>query len=83
MVGLNCWITDDSETALRTDLSCQAPDVPNKTGNSYKKTGPPRSTLHETLTVAFENQLGVREISIKGDPINRSLRGVLAQGSIL
>ena len=48
-------------------LSGPAVHVPHRTSNSHRKTSPPRSTSHETHTVALEKQLESTRVTGKGD----------------
>ena len=51
----------------RTDLSCPATDVPYRTINSNRKTGPPRQTSYEVHTMALKTKLASPRITRKGD----------------
>ena len=56
--------------------------VPYRTSDSHRKTSPPRSTSHETHTVALEKQLEGTRITRKGDTHSQvappSLKAVFA-----
>ena len=58
--------TKNPETTLQTGLSSLATNVPNRTADSYSKTGPPRSTPYETDT-ALETQFEGHRITRKYD----------------
>ena len=60
----------DIVNPVRTGVSGLTVYVPYRTSDSHRKTSPPRSTSHETHTVALEKQLEGTRITRKGD--NRS-----------
>ena len=67
--------TSDRWVALKTKirftgkkyLSGSALDVPYRTVNSYRKTGPPRQASYETHTMASQKQLEGPRITTEGD----------------
>ena len=60
-------LTDKILSILSGPVSGPAVYVPYRTSDSHRKTSPPRSTSHETHTVALEKQLEVTRITRKGD----------------
>ena len=62
-------------------LACPAADVPHWTTNSHRKTGPPRSALHETDTVALDNIPG--RLNMVVDKLSRLGQTILKEWSLL
>ena len=58
---------EDSRDTKPTDLSGQTVHVPDWPVNCHRKASPPRSTTHETYTVASQEPLAGTGISRKGD----------------
>ena len=57
----------DMVNPVRSSVSGPAVYVLYRTSDSQRKSSPPRSTSHETHTVAFEKQLEGTRITRKGD----------------
>ena len=57
----------DIVNPIRSGVSGPTVYVPYRTSDSHRKTSPPRSTSHETHTVALEKQLEGTRITGKGD----------------
>ena len=57
----------DIVNPVRSGVSGPTVYVPHRTSDSHRKTSPPRSTSHDTHTVALEEQLEGTRITRKGD----------------